>query len=309
MRVVFFGTPEFAVPSLEAIAKSRHELALVVAQPDRPAGRGMKLKRPAVAERAMELGLGVRQPDGIRHEEFLRSVREMRPAVGVVIAYGKILPTNLLEIPTHGFINVHASLLPKYRGAAPIQRAIADGLKRTGVTIMKVDEQLDHGPILAARTAPIGPHDRSPELFDQLARLGAEMIVETLDRIEKGEVTPREQEHDKATLAPRIDKDEGHVRLTDSAASIYDRFRAFWPWPGLSIDAGGERLKISDCVVEDPTLREAPGTILSVGTGEIVVATGRGTLRIREVQRPGRRTVSAADYVRGRRLEAGASLS
>ncbi|MDX1582191.1 MAG: methionyl-tRNA formyltransferase [Thermoanaerobaculia bacterium] len=308
MRIVFFGTPEFAVPALEAIDGSPHDVLLVVAQPDRPSGRGMKMSKPAAAEKAIELGLSIRQPEKIRSDEFLRSVRELRPDIGVVIAYGKILPKELLEIPKHGFVNVHASLLPKFRGAAPIQRAIECGLRRTGVTIMQVDEQLDHGPILSTRTATIESDERAPEVFSKLAEIGAELLVDTLDQIEQGEVTPEEQAHSKATLAPMIDKHEGEIDLSMPAKTIYDRFRAFWPWPGLSVHAGDERLKLIEIAPEEGNAEEKPGTILEIGDDYVVVATGKGRLRLREVQRPGRRSVSAADYVRGRRLEAGMSI-
>lgn len=308
MRVIFFGTPDFAVPTLEAISRSSHDIALVIAQPDRPAGRGMKIRRPAVAEKAMELGLSVRQSETVRSEEFLRSVKELRPDIGVVVAYGKILPKTLLEIPPRGFLNVHASLLPKYRGAAPIQRAIEDGLRRTGVTIMQLDEQMDHGPILASRTAPIGPDERAPDLFDRLADLGAELLVDTLDQIEKGEAEPIEQDHAKATLAPKIDKSEGEVDLRESAATIYNRFRAFWPWPGVWIQVGGEQLKLIEITPSETHSSGSPGTILEISDESIIVATKRSSLRIQEVQRPGRRAVTAADYARGRRFEPGTSL-
>lgn len=308
MRVVFFGTPEFAVPTLEAISQSRHDLLLVIAQPDRPSGRGMKMKKPPVAERAIELGLSVRQPETIRSDEFLRSVRELRPDIGVVIAYGKILPADLLDIPKHGFVNVHASLLPKYRGAAPIQRAIEKGLRRTGVTIMQVDEQLDHGPVLATQTATIEIDERAPEVFTKLAEIGGGLLVETLEAIEAGKVSPREQDHSKATLAPRIEKSEGEIHLTESAKTIYNRFRAFWPWPGLSVLADGEQLKLIEIAPESGNKKRAPGTIVEIDEDAVVVTTGKGLLRLREVQRPGRRSVSAADYVRGRRLEPGMSI-
>lgn len=308
MRVVFFGTPEFAIPSLEAIARSRHDLALVIAQPDRPAGRGMKLKKPPVVEKAMDLGLSVRQPETIRADEFMRSVKELRPDIGVVIAYGKILPATLLTVPVHGFVNVHASLLPKYRGAAPIQRAIEDGARRTGVTIMRLDEELDHGPILSARGVGIESDERAPELFDRLSVIGADLLVETLDEIAAGRVTPVEQDHTKATVAPRIEKHEGRVTLAEPARAIYDRFRAFWPWPGLTVNAGGESLKLMELAPIAGQTGQKPGTVLSIDAESIMVATGKGALQLREVQRPGRRSVNAADYARGRHLEPGMSL-
>ena len=308
MRVVFFGTPDFAAVSLDAVLESKHEVVGVVAQPDRKAGRGLKVHRPETALLAESRGVPVLQPSKIRTDQFLDSIRGMHPDVGVVVAYGRILPSALLEIPPHGFLNVHASILPAFRGAAPIQRAIENGEEETGVSIMQVDEELDHGPILSTRTAPIEGDERAPELFDRLAEIGAELMVETLDAIERGAVTPQEQQHSKATLAPRIEKNEGEIDLSQSAKVIYDRFRAFWPWPGLSILAGGERLKLMEIAPEPGTSRKSPGTIVTIDDDSVIVATGKGLLRLREVQRPGRRSVSAADYVRGRRLEPGTSL-
>jgi methionyl-tRNA formyltransferase len=308
MNCLFFGTPDFAVPSLEALAASRHDVALVVTQPDRPSGRGMRMQRPAVAERAMELGFPVRQPATIRSDEFLQSVRELRADVGVVIAYGKILPKKLLEIPPLGFINVHGSLLPKYRGAAPIQRAIESGEKKTGITIMQLDEEMDHGPLFATSETRIGRDERAPELFRRLAREGAALLVETLDAIERGEIEPVPQDHARATYAPRIEKQEGEVDWSEPARRIYDRFRAFWPWPGVSFVAEGERVKLLEIEPVEGPATARPGTIVEIDGG-VVVATGKGALRIVEVQRPGRKATAASDYVRGRRLRKGSTFA
>jgi methionyl-tRNA formyltransferase len=288
LRLVFFGTPEFAVPTLEVLARE-HEIALVVAQPDKPAGRGMKMHAPAVAVKAREMGLPLAQPPRIRNDEFLASITALKPEAGIVVAYGKILPANLLSIPRHGFINVHASILPKYRGAAPIQRAIEHGETTTGVTIMRVDEELDHGAMLAIETIGIGPDERTPSLASRLSTLGAEALRRVLAMMPDG--TP--QDHSAATYAPKIEKSEGAIHWSESTRSIYDKFRAFDPWPGIF---AGE-LKLID--VAPATGRGAPGTILSANSDGVIVATGDGALRLITVQRPGKPKAAAADVLRG----------
>ena len=289
MRVVFFGTPEFAVPSLEAVARD-HEVAAVVAQPDKPAGRGMKLQAPAVAVRARELGLPLMQPAKIRDPEFLARVAELAPDAGVVVAYGKILPAALLEIPRRGFLNVHGSILPKYRGAAPIQRAIEAGETETGVTIMRVDEQLDHGPMLLIERTPIGPDERTPQLAQRLSRIGADALA----RVLRGGFAEVEQDHAQATIAPKIEKSEGAVRFSESARAIYDKFRAFDPWPGVFT---GD-MKLTDLRPGGAAGSQPAGTILEIGDG-VVVACGRDAIRILEMQRPGKPRAAAADVARG----------
>ena len=288
MRLVFFGTPEFAVPTLEALARE-HEIALVVAQPDKPAGRGMKMQAPAVAVQARAMGLPLAQPPRIRNDEFLASIAALKPDAGIVVAYGKILPANLLTIPANGFINVHASILPKYRGAAPIQRAIEHGETTTGVTIMRVDEELDHGAMLAIETTEIGPDERTPSLASRLSRLGADALLRVLMTMPEG--TP--QDHAAATYAPKIEKSEGAIDWSESTASIYNKFRAFDPWPGIF--AGD--LKLID--VAPANGHGAPGTILGASHDGVIVATGDGSLRLITVQRPGKPKATAADVLRG----------
>jgi len=288
LRLVFFGTPEFAVPTLEALARE-HEIALVVAQPDKPAGRGMKMQAPAVAVKAREMGLPLAQPPRIRNDEFLGSIAALKPDAGIVVAYGKILPPNLLTIPTNGFINVHASILPKYRGAAPIQRAIEHGETTTGVTIMRVDEELDHGAMLAIETTEISPDERTPSLAYRLSRIGAEALLRVLGAMPEG--TP--QDHDAATYAPKIEKSEGAIDWSDTTASIYNRFRAFDPWPGIFADD----LKLID--IAPANGHGAPGTILSANSDGVIVASGDGALRLITVQRPGKPKAAAADVLRG----------
>lgn len=306
VKVAFFGTPEFAAPSLKAILESTHEVVLVVAQPDRPAGRGMKLRKPPVAQLAIELGIPLNQPARIRNEEMLETIRASGCELAVVVAYGKILPAALLEIPPHGFINVHASLLPKYRGAAPIQRAIESGERMTGVTIMRIDEELDHGPMFAKAEVSIGPDERAPSIAARLAEAGGRILVEQLDRIEAGTAVETPQEHAAATHAAKIEKGEGRVDWNVSAKLLYDRFRAFDPWPGLYAELRGEVVKLTEIAPVDE--RGEPGTLLHAGE-DAVVACGEGALRLRLLQRPGKRPAHAADVLRGLGIGPGDPLS
>jgi methionyl-tRNA formyltransferase len=282
LRLIFFGTPEFAVPTLEALARD-HDIALVVAQPDKPAGRGMKMHAPAAAVKARQLGLPLAQPAKIRNPEFLQSIAALQADSGIVVAYGKILPASLLAIPPQGFLNVHASILPKYRGAAPIQRAIERGETTTGVTIMRIDEEVDHGPMLAVESIEISADERAPSLAARLSRLGAEALA----RVLASPPAETQQDHAAATYAPKIEKAEGAIRWTETTAAIYNKFRAFDPWPG----AFSGDLKLID--IAPASGRGEPGTILSTGSGGAIVATGDGALRLITVQRPGKGPVSA----------------
>jgi len=249
----------------------------------------MKMQAPAVAVKARELGLPLAQPPKIRNAEFLESIAALRADAGIVVAYGKILPANLLAIPPRGFLNVHASILPKYRGAAPIQRAIEHGETVTGVTIMRIDEELDHGPMLAVETTEIGPDERTSSLAARLSRLGAGALLRALA------TWPAEtpQDHAAATYAPKIEKSEGAIQWSDSTASIYNKFRAFDPWPGVS----AAELKLID--IAPAAGRGEPGAILSADENGVVVAAGDGALRLITVQRPGKPKVAAADLLRG----------
>lgn len=303
MRVVFFGTPEFAVPTLEAVA-AEHEVALVVAQPDRPAGRGMKLHQPPVAARALELGLRLLQPAKIRTDEFLSVVAEVEPDVGVVIAYGRILPAPLLEIPRHGFINVHASLLPKYRGAAPIQRAIEAGEKVTGATIMRVDEELDHGAILDVATIEIGPDERLPSVSQRLADAGAKALVRTLAALERGTAVDTPQDHSSATQAAKIGKEEGRITFAEPVRVIYDRFRAFDPWPGVFFESCGETIRIAEMAPAGFAGSHRSRTVIAIDQS-VVVAAADGHVRLDQLQRPGKVRAAAGDVARGLGWRAG----
>ncbi|HJQ37274.1 MAG TPA: methionyl-tRNA formyltransferase [Thermoanaerobaculia bacterium] len=283
MRIVFFGTPEFAVPSLDAVARE-HEVALVVAQPDKPSGRGMKLQSPAVAVRARELNLPVAQPPKVR--EVIEQVASLQPDAGIVVAYGKILPPALLALAP--FYNVHGSILPKYRGAAPIQRAIEAGESETGVTIMRVDAELDHGPMLLIEKTPIGPDERTPQLAQRLSRIGADALARVLRDLPPE--TP--QDHAQATLAPKIEKAEGEVTFRETARAIYDRFRAFTPWPGIFY----KDVKLTE--IHGAAGFSPPGTILSIDE-HVLVACAEGAILILEMQRPGKPRTPAGAVARG----------
>ena len=295
--MVFFGTPEFAVPTLEALARE-HDVALVVAQPDKPAGRGMKMQAPAVVVKARELGLPVAQPPKIRNEEFLGTIRALEPEVGIVVAYGKILPGALLEIPRRGFLNIHGSILPRHRGAAPIQRSIEQGDTVTGVTIMRVDEELDHGPMLLVATTDIGPDERTPSVARRLSKIGAQALLEVL-RDWPAE-TP--QDHDRATIAPKIEKSEGAITFDEPASTIYNRFRAFDPWPGITF---GE-LKLTD--IRPASGSAAPRTVLAIDD-VVTIAAGEGAIRVLEMQRPGKPRTPAGAVARGLGWRVGQQVS
>jgi methionyl-tRNA formyltransferase len=295
VRLVFLGTPDFAVPALDAIHRE-HDIALVVAQPDKPAGRGMKMQAPAVAVRARELGLPLLQPPKIRTAEFLDAIAGLAPDLGIVIAYGKILPAALLEIPKHGFVNVHASVLPQWRGAAPIQRAIEAGDRVTGVTIMRVDEELDHGAMLAIETTEIDPDERTPALWKRLSMLGAEALLPVLRDLERGGAVETPQDHERATVARKIEKSEGEIRFNESTATIYNRFRAFDPWPGIFVTTNGETIKLTE--VRPAEGNGAPRAVLSIEE-DVLVATGDGAMRILEMQRPGKPRTPAGAVARG----------
>ena len=301
MRIAFFGTPDFAVPTLDALAREQ-EIAVVVAQPDKPAGRGMKLQAPAVAVKAKELGLPLMQPPKIRNDEFLGAIRELAPDVGIVVAYGKILPAALLAIPKHGFLNVHASILPKYRGAAPIQRAIEAGETETGVAIMRVDEELDHGPIFAIETLAIDPDEHSPSLFRRLSSLGAEALVRVLRDIARGTAVETPQDHASATHAAKIAKEEGLVTFDEDAKTIYDRFRAFDPWPGIHLETNGEVIKLTD--IRPSQQSAAPRTIVTIDD-TVTVAAGTGAIEIVSMQRPNKPRAAAPDVARALGWRAG----
>jgi len=313
MRIVFMGTPEFAVPSLERLVLDGHEIAAVFTQPDKPAGRGKEIHEPPVKAFALGRGITVHQPAKIKSNEDVRQVFErISPDACVVAAYGKILPEWMLAIPRFGCINVHASLLPKHRGAAPINWAIAKGESETGITIMQMDAGMDTGPILAQRATPIGEDETAPELSARLARLGAELLSETLSRIERDEIKPALQDDSEATYAPMLKREDGLIDWRMTAGEIANRVRAFQPWPGTYTDFRGGRLifwrahEVSEPVPPDAV--EA-GKILRIDESGMTISCARPTvLRIEELQVEGKRRMSARGFANGARLRPGDSL-
>jgi methionyl-tRNA formyltransferase len=300
MRLIFLGTPEFAVPSLEALVAAGHEVAAVYTQPDRPRGRGRQLAAPPVKEAAMRHGMPVRQPERIRRPEVIEEIRQLAPEVMVVVGYGQILPPALLAIPPRGILNVHASLLPKYRGAAPIQWAIANGEWETGVTIMKIDEGLDTGDILLQRATEIGEQETAPELAARLAVLGAELLVEALGRLD--EIRPRPQNHELASYAPVLKKEDGRIDWRWEAKKIYNRSRGFVPWPGTYTEFRGQILHIWKAKPLEDAELGPPGT-LHASNRRLMVACGNQTaLELLEVQLEGRKRMSAKAFLNGQRL-------
>lgn len=249
------------MPTLRALKEAGHDLQLVITQPDRPANRGMKLSASPVKVAAQELGLDVYQPARIREPEAAEKIRRLRPDLLIVVAYGQIIPPSVLSIPNHGAVNVHASLLPRHRGAAPVARAILAGDAETGVTIMRMDEQLDHGPIIATHTTQIGAHEDAAELTSRLAKMGAELLVETLDRIDK--IKEVEQEHARATVAPRLSREDGEIDWEVGATEIDRRVRALRPWPGVTLPTKKGRVKVLSGHVEGdryvPDVVQLPG--------------------------------------------------
>ena len=299
MRVVFMGTPEFAAASLQALRGAGHEVVSVFTQPDRPAGRGNKLTPPPVKRKALELGLAVEQPDRLRAPEVVQRLREIAPRAIAVVGYGQLIPQPIIDLPPLGCVNVHSSLLPKYRGAAPMNWAIARGETVTGVTTMLIEKRLDAGDILLARETPIGPDETAPELAARLAPMGAELLLETLEKLERGEIEPRTQNDGEASYAPIMKREDGLIDWNLPAAEIYNQIRGFEPWPGSYTTIRGKRLHIRRARPADgPAL--GPGR-LDTAHGLIAGCGGGTCLRIGEVQLEGKNRIPSEDFVRGYR--------
>jgi methionyl-tRNA formyltransferase len=310
MKLVFCGTPDFAVPSLQAVAAAGHEVALVLTQPDRPAGRKMELQVPAVKHAALALGLRVEQPEKIKNNLELRATLEaLQPDVIVVVAYGRIIPQWMLDLPRFGNLNVHGSLLPKYRGAAPIQWAVANGETETGVTTMKLDAGLDTGDTLLMESLAIGPDTTSAELYPKLSQVGAALLIATLAGLEDGTLQPKPQNHAEATLAPILSREDGRLDLSRQTASeAYNRWRGFSPWPGAHAIFRGKRFLVHRMhpVVEGPNL--APG-ILDASSGALLVGAADGSwLVLDQVQMEGKPKLAGGIFARDFQLKAGERL-
>lgn len=314
MRAIFFGSPDFAVPCLEAL-NDIAEVILVVSQPDRPAGRGMKLRPPPVKERALELGLRVEQPKKLRSGAFPELVASLGADLGVVVAYGRILPKHILDAPRLGCVNVHASLLPRWRGASPIHRAVVAGDERTGVTLMQMDEGLDTGPMLATVATEIGPEETTGELWDRLSRMGGELVRREVPRLLAGELRPTPQPETGVTLAPMMQKEDGRIDWSEGAKRVHDQVRGFVPWPGAFTELDGKRVKVHRTrVVRSAGEHGAPGAVLAEISGEalkgrLVVACGAGAVELLEVQEAGRKRVEGAAFRAGHRGLEGATFA
>lgn len=307
LRIVFAGTPEFAVPPLEALHAAGHDLVAVYTQPDRPAGRGQALTASPVKRRALEFGLTVEQPATLKTPDAVARLRSFDADLMVVVAYGLILPRAVLDVPRFGCWNIHASLLPRWRGAAPIQRAIVAGDAVTGITIMQMEAGLDTGPMLLVRETPIGPRELGGELHDRLSRLGAEAIVAAIDEWQAGRIKPVIQPAEGATYAAKLSKAEARIDWTKPARVIDAQVRAFNPWPVAETTWDGKQLRVWQSEPESPAAGAAPGTVLESSGDRIVVAAGEGALRLLQLQLAGRRAMSAAEFLNANSL-AGARL-
>jgi len=306
LRVVFFGTPRFAVPTLEALLASRHQVVGVVTQPDRPRGRGQKVTDGPVKAVAMARGLRLLQPATVKDPQVLASLEAWTPDLGVVAAYGQIIPKALLALPRFGMINVHPSLLPKYRGAAPVHRAVIAGDSETGVTIMRVAAKLDSGAMFARRLQPIGPDETSDTLEETLSVSGAHLLVDVVDAIAAGTAREEPQDERLVTYAARLTKDEGLIDWTLPAQRIHDRVRGLYPWPHAYTFAGGRRVIVWRTRLLGYPASGPAGTVTHADRDGLHVSTGEGALALLELQSEGGRPLPAADFVRGHAIEPGA---
>lgn len=304
MRAIFMGTPDFAVPSLVALHERGWKIVAVLCQPDKPAGRGMKLTPPPVKKKAEELGLPVMQPAKLRDEAVVKQLRELEPDVIAVAAYGKILARSVLEIPKIGCINVHASVLPRLRGAAPIHWAVLNGEKTSGVTIMKMDEGMDTGDMLVREEIPLAPDETAGSLHDKLAPMGARLLVQALDGLMAGTVKPVPQDHAQATLAPKLPADLGRVDWTKSAAEVDRQIRGSTPFPGAYTFLGGKRLRVAEARIADGS-GTAGSVIAAAPERGIVVACGSGAIALARVQPEGKKPQAVREFLAGHRVAAG----
>lgn len=307
MRLVFLGTPDFAVPSLEKVVEAGHEVVAVFTQPDRPKGRGQELAASPVKRAALRLGLPVQQPERIRQTEVIEFLASLQVPAMAIVGYGQIIPQAIIDLAPLGIINVHASLLPKYRGAAPVQWAIARGETVTGVTTMRIDAGLDTGGILLQRETAIGPEETAIELGQRLAVAGAELLVETLRGIEAGAIEPRKQDDSQASYAPVLKKEDGEIDWSRRASEIYNKVRGFLPWPGAWTWFRGQRLHIWKAGRAESSVAGSPGS-LRVDRRRLVVLCRDASLELLEVQLQGRKRISAQAFLNGQRIQEGEML-
>lgn len=305
MRIVFMGTPDFSVGALEALIEAGHEIAAVVTQPDKPKGRSGQMQFPPVKECALKHGLTVWQPQKIKTPEWVDRLRQLQADIFVVAAFGQILSKEILDMPKYGCVNIHASLLPKYRGAAPINWAIINGEKETGVTIMQMNEGIDTGDMLSHTVVPIAPKETAATLFDKLAKAGAELIVETLPRLETGEIIPVPQDESQASHVKMMSKSLGRIDWNKDAVTIERLVRGLNSWPSAYTYFQEKSVKIWDCDVVENDTTEVPGTIIAVAKDSFDVATGKGALRIRELQLEGKKRMDTRTFLLGNQWKAG----
>lgn len=310
MRILFMGTSNFAVPSLKALLASRHGVIGIVTQPDRPAGRGRRVRWSPVKEAALETSIPIYQPEKVRSEDFIALVRESSPEAIVVAAFGQIIPEAILDVPKFGSVNVHASLLPKYRGAAPVHHALFNGEVRTGVTTMFMDPGLDTGPVLLQKEVEVRPEDDEGTLEVRLAELGAHLLLDTLDALERGTITPRPQDDAAATYAPSVKKEDCAIRWQEDASGIVNRVRGCTPRPGARASWQGSSVRVWSCrVIEGGEASAKPGEVLAIGPEGLTVQTGRGAVLLIEVQPENRKRMHSADFARGYGLRESARLT
>ena len=310
MKLVFCGTPQFAVPTLQALIAAAHEIALVVSQPDRPVGRSQQLTAPPVKETALGAGLEITQPEKIKNNiEFRSRLEIIAPDAIVVVAYGRIIPAWMLALPRLGCVNLHASLLPKYRGAAPIQWAVAMGESVTGNTTMLLEEGLDTGPILMQQEIPIGPGQTAADLFDVLAKAGTPLVLETLAGLNDGTISPQPQDHARATLAPLLTRDDGRMDFSrHTARELWNRWRGFQPWPGAFTFLDGKKLIVHRAQLAEKMGASDPGAV-DFEAGELLVACAQNTwLALTEIQIEGKKRMAASEFLRGAGLHSGVRL-
>lgn len=310
LRIVYFGTPDFAVPALQALIESRHEVVALVSQPDRPRGRGHKLQPTPTKVVAEAAGVRVLQPSRVKDPAFHAELAAFAPDLGVVAAYGRIIPDAVLAIPRFGMINIHASLLPKYRGAAPIHRAVIAGERETGVTIMRVVTELDAGPMFAIERRAIAPDETTPEVERALAAAGAALVLRVVEQIASGEAVETPQDHTQATYAAKIERHEGTIAWTLPAERIHNLVRGLQPWPLVTVSVEGMRCRIHRTVLTDERTDATPGSVTSIANGVLSIAAGdRRVLQILEVQPEGKRVMPVRDFLSGHAVAIGTSLT
>lgn len=308
MKVLFMGTPDFAVGTLEELVKSRHEIAGVVTQPDKPKGRGKAMQFPPVKEVAVRENIPVYQPRRVRDPEFIKILKEINPDVIVVVAFGQIIPQEIIDLPKYGCINVHGSLLPKYRGAAPIQWAVIDGEKESGVTTMQMDAGLDTGDMLLKIVVPLEKEETGGSLFKKLSKAGADLLLETLEKLEEGGIVPEKQGESPTPYAKMLTKEMGDLDWNKEAVLLEQLIRGLNPWPSAYTHLNGKTLKIWSTQVEERDTEEKPGTVVEVNKKELKVQTGKGILSLKEVQIEGKKRMEIDAFLRGNTVKEGTVL-